>query len=274
MAKYKSFSKLFNSLTVFHTYLENGKVQPFFEYSQNSQGENRVRFTGTHDYHEADKLFLYGDRELAKQIEDAGVVTTRIRLTQQKPKRQVYSSVVGFAPHVPNYIAGRPNSMINARKVDVKTPIISVVYNCSVSGGTNKKYIISAAANLFSAVMMIEAKGIRVNLYHAVVSRKNDQTIAAVIKVKDSGQPIDVFKMCYPMVHPSMLRRHYFRFVEVTEGINSDFVYSYGHPVNDRDNVRKAIDRTNLKDYKSLSFEEIRDMNSADEVVKFIEEKA
>ena len=181
---------------------------------------------------------LYGDKKLRKKIEDAGVYTTRLKVQKTVARRSIYTSVVGCAPHVPNYVAGVPVAMINEKKVKVKQKIVTVFYNMAVSGGTSARDIIEACAQLISACMIIEASGVRVNIYAGSVSEDEGQRVGFAIKIKDSGQPFDTLKMCYPLAHPSMNRRHKFRFLEVTKGVKRGWSDGYGFRCNDGGNRR------------------------------------
>lgn len=69
----------------------------------NEQVENGT-FYKTRTYEEANNLLLHGDKKLAKEIEDAGVAKTRLKLKTQQTRRQLFSTVVGVAPNVPTII--------------------------------------------------------------------------------------------------------------------------------------------------------------------------
>lgn len=109
--------KSFENIKMFHAYLERGETQPAFKDFVSSQDETKrkERDAKTKTYDEADNLLLYGDKKTAKAIEQNGVADVRANISREMQRRQVFSSVVGFAPNVPAYLAGAPNSMINQR---------------------------------------------------------------------------------------------------------------------------------------------------------------
>lgn len=273
--------KSFDSVGAFSAYLNAGQTQPAFKYSESSQYTDsyKVRHCLTADYKEADNLFLYGDKKLMKKIEEAGVYTTRLKLKAQAAKRQIYSSVVGVAPNVPNALAGIPTAMINVREVRAKQRVVNVCYCCSAAANVDANDIIKVAAQFISACMLIEANGVRVNIYLSEISEKasdergKKDTTAFLVRIKSAAQPFDVLKMAYPLAHPSMLRRHFFRAMEVTEGVPSSFAGGYGAVIMDKKRQMKALGRDAAKINKILSYYDC-DGRSAEDIAKMITEEA
>ena len=225
--------KKFESIKSFNDYLNKGTVQPNFINAQTSQRKDDSDWFMSNNYEEATDLLLFGDKELQKKIEKAGVADVRTNIYKSMTRKQMYSSVVGAAPNVPAYISGAPNSMIAIRQTKVRQRVINVAYNCAVFGSVSAEDIVEACAKLISALMLIEAKGIRVNMYAVDFDTKPDEYVSFAIKIKSAGQHFDTLKMAYPMAHPSMNRRHKFRFTEITEGVSRAFVWGYGHPETD-----------------------------------------
>lgn len=248
--------------------LETANTQAAFKNHEQSKGtsEYRAMFAGSETYEAADSLLLYGDKELQKKIEAAGVSKTRAKLTGKGTRREIYSSVAGFAAHVPNYIAGVPTSMLNVRQKRTAVPVIDLYYGLTAAHNEAADDIIEASAKVISAAMQIEAQGIRLNIHTVITSKKDGQNLVFGCKIKTSGQPFDTLKMAYPMAHPSMLRRHFFRAVETTEGVSKRFVNSYGVPVVGselQDMLKKnniAADTAKVIDYyqaKQMTIDEI-----------------
>lgn len=191
--------------------------------------DNDKWFAGTESYDEAERLLRCGDAESCellkkslKKIQMKGSGTTR--------SREMCASVTGFAPIVPNAIQGLPLSMMNTRtKERVNQKIVTVVYNACVSGGWSIEEIAECGAEVLDFVRQIEVGGARVNLYVMMASSAGEECAAAIIKVKDSTQYTDILRAAYPMVNPSMLRRHFFRFIETTDITDAKFRKGYGH---------------------------------------------
>ena len=250
--------KRFDNVKTFAEYLENGTTQPVFVGYQYSKTKDRD-FTGTANFDEAHSLMLYGDKNLQKKIEAAGVSDLRTNIRKYVAKRQVYSSVVGAMPNVPAYLAGAPNSMINVRKQKQNQTVVNVGYNSAVFGGVDAVDIIRGGAKLVAALMILEAKGIKANVYCLDLDTEGSEYVSYSIKIKSSGQKFDTLRMAYFLAHPSMNRRHKFRFEEVTEGISSHFVFGYGRPETNDNTIKKHfhekchLDLDAAFNYESLS---------------------
>ena len=117
--------------------------------------------------------------------------------------------------------------------------------------------------------MLLEAQGFRLNVSVGCLAEKNKQNVACSILIKSASQPFDVLKMVYPLAHPSMLRRHFLRFVEVTEKVSKDFVYTYGRPIKREETIKEIIN--NREKFNAvLSFYDINKEMTAEEVAKEI----
>ena len=116
--------------------------------------------------------------------------------------------------------------------------------------------------------MSIESNGTRVNLYvgEAVINKSYDQVAGMAIKIKNATQPIDIVKMVYPLVNPSMLRRHHFRWMEITAGIAQNFSDGYGC-VNDKKTMPYV--KKEMRNCHCVCFNEIRNM-TCDSIVRTI----
>lgn len=250
--------KRFANMTEYHTYLENGVVQPAFKGYQASK-EGSKNFTGTKDYESADKLYMYGDEDNAKKVNETANIKMLIKkYAATKPMTKKFVNVAGAMPHVPNFIAGIPTNMVMLRRVKVKERVMDVFFNMAIPCFVSTETIIKTTVELFKAIMSIESNGTRVNLYvgEAVRNHANSQVVGMAIKIKNATQPIDIVKMVYPLVNPSMLRRHHFRFMEVTEGVKDDFRDGYGR-VSDK---AHEYAKKEMRGVHCVSFEGIKNM--------------
>ena len=50
------------------------------------------------------------------------------------------------------------------------------------------------------------------------------------IRLKSANEKLNISKLSFPLVHPSMLRRLFLRFVEVHPPVSNDFKRGYGRP--------------------------------------------
>lgn len=262
--------KKFESVSEFHNYLCNNEVSKTFKGFESSDAQNEWSkdWTKTESYAQADGLLLYGDKELQKKIMEAGVKKTRLKLNMKATRRQIFSAVCGVAPNVPNAIAGVPTNMVAVKNVAIKQKVINVCYFITANGDTEADDLLQASANVISACMEIEASGVRINLYVGFLSEKLEDTVGFVMRIKSASQPFDVLKMAYPMAHPSMLRRHFFKAMEVTEDVPTQFAPTYGHALDNAKEIRRYTESItkNMQvvysyyDAKGKTVEEIREM--------------
>lgn len=265
----------YNTVGEFSNTLRNAKIQKYFEDNLKYGGStgDSVSFYGTKTYEEADNLLLYGDKNLQKKIEAAGVQKMRDKIRFNGLRKQLYTSVVGFAPNVPAYIAGTPNSMINQRTIKTRQRVITIMYNSSVHGGVSADSIITATSQMISAIMLIEASGVRVSLYcgELVRCRCTEQKFGWLLKVKDSGTKLDTLKMSYPLAHPSMLRRHGFRAVETASGVVREYAENgYGYPITNENDSFDFLKKCHVNNIdKVLCYNSISG-KTPEEIVKLI----
>lgn len=267
--KTKEIYKRYESLKAFNDYLNNGTQQPAFNDGSHTNSE---WFTGTASYKEAEERMMKGDSDLQKKIEEAGVAQTRIKVQKQVQRRQTYSSVVGAIANVPAYISGAPNSMIAQRLIKTKKKVLTIGYSMTAHGGVDKEDIIRASAKIVSAILNIEAAGVRVNLYSLFCVKKRSDVIGLSLKIKDASRKIDTLRMSYPLAHSSFLRRQCFRWEEVTENVPKCYADGYGH-VPEPSEQAEFFKRNGMRFDNVLAFDDVRYM-STDDIIKKITEAA
>lgn len=247
----------FESVQDFCKYLDKGKTQiGFVEHSRLSTKS----FTGTESWDEAQNLMQHGDIETYNEIRKIQTKYAKSIQTTQNVKR-IKLSHAGFLPCVPAYLGGAEKCMFRKVTQPERKRVANVIYNASIDCSVGAESIRDASVRLMQAIRNIEAGGTRVNLYVCIFSRlrKRTQTTGALIKIKDSGQYMDVLKMVYPLTNPSMLRRHFLRFIETTKGISKKFVKGYGVPIKDASEITGRI--LNGASAKIASYYEIKGMN-------------
>ena len=264
METYKKFDTLF----AFERYLNDNPIRPNYQdgWAQASSREGNKKWYGTKTWDEARELFKKGDRKIAKAITGGVIKMTR---KSHRDVARIETSVVGVAPHVANYIAGRPNAMINVVKRRMAASVVTCVYNISVNGGISSAEMSEAAIKMLSAIKIIEDSGTRVNLYLVDISKGNGDEIGWALRIKTSSQHLDILKTTYPLCNTSMLRRHSFRFTEVTP--NAFGAGDYGYAVKDTTKLCKAV---GIRDAVSVSFYDIKSSMTAFDIAEHIMKQA
>lgn len=260
-------TKKFNSISALTDWINNTPVNGYFKgHSLETSKENGKKWFGSKSYKEADKLLKYGWAEGAARVK---TIMEARNFIGMGTRRKMYNSVVGYVPNVPNYLRGIPMNMINSRKVRAPQKVATIVYNCAVSSDVPASSIEVNAAKLFNVISGLESSGVRVELWimNAVKSRDNTENWGCAVRVKTAGQPLNVLKSIYPLVHPSFLRRHMLAAMErgnLTRGEWS----GYGRPENaDRAGVYCAALR--LPTDNVFSYSTLRDKTES-EVLKMI----
>ena len=191
------------------------------------ESSRRTEFTGTASYAEAEKLCRDGWFEELESFKEACSIRPADQL-----RRRVVTSPIGYAPHVPNAVMGRPDSMIKTIMQKEKSRVLELVVNTTASSDYAADTITKYAAEIVKAVSAIEAGGIRVKLTLCVVnslSARNGQLAQCFVTIKASTEKINPARIYFPLVHPSMLRRIGLRWLETCPDVTSKkFQDGYG----------------------------------------------
>lgn len=261
---------IYNSLNQWRAELETAPTGPLFAdpAKQDSHGtdDSTKRFTMTESYEAADDLLLKGDSDSAKMIVK---FTASAKPVSNVLRRRPVTAVVGCLPHVPNFVAGRPNSMISYSKQPKRERVITIVVNNSTPGSTKAETLAENSAKIVSAIKAIEANGTRVNLYLYIGGRSGDETAEALIKIKDSSKYLETEKLGYTLINPSMLRRHFFRFIETRQELTRrQWVSGYGACIFN-DKAEDTLKRNNVKYNAIIEVGSVRSKTPED-IVKMI----
>ena len=93
-------------------------------------------------------------------------------------------------------------------------------------------------------VKNLKAQGYRCNLNIVLGTTAGYPSKQFIVKVriKSANEKLNVSKLAFPLVHPSMLRRLFFRFIEVYPNVTKSFVSGYGSPAtsNEMRNIFKG----------------------------------
>lgn len=241
----------FRSVNEFHRAVNTRKTNDVFaRINKNSSHDGDESFTGTKNYQEANDLLKRGDTASLKLLQKANVK----RLKDNADFESKYKAgVVGAIPIVPAYIAGQPLNMMQKIRKQCGPAIINVVLTACFSGYTDKEEIVEYGAKALSMVKALEKKDIRVNLYIFFASEAGGQKCGALIKLKDAAAPLNALRVAYPIVNPSFLRRHLFRWLETMPNkIDRGFTYSYGSLLDVSDErvlIKKDFNKTEIPTY-------------------------
>lgn len=260
----KTIERRFDSIYEFIKFITNIPINKVFKNVILYSKENNEYFTGTKSFNEALDLLKNGWDEMAKKVEKLA----QLKLKDIGVKNQIktYYDVVGFQPSVPRYLQGIPTNMVNKKNVKQKVKVLTLLKNIEYPGNTSIEDIINNSIKAFQIIRALEAKGIRINLevFSYVKVRDYSEEVIVRVKIKDANERLNISKMVFPLIHPSMLRRIMFRELEVEPEINSyGWRDGYGIPITKPEEVQKKL---KSNEYCLPSF-----INDVDEVIKMLE---
>lgn len=273
----KTIAKKFDSLTAFASWLSSAPLSPAFsddDVKLNGSENSDKDFFGTENYEEANNLMLHGWAKCAKRVN--AVMASGV--TSSAPVRRVVNSVVGFAPNVPAAIAGRPLNMRRSIKVNQPRRVVSLVWSCGINCDVTTTQLEAVAGRLFNVICGLERSGVRVELYvmDASAIRKisgreivTTERIINAVKIKSADQPLNVLKMCYPVVHPSFCRRHGFKAIEKSGTKYKKWVGGYGAALRKENELAECAAAVGLKTANILSYYSING-KSEEDILKMI----
>lgn len=192
------------------------------------RGEHREKFTGTKSYEEARKLLLFGWEYGTEKI----INEYNEHIYTIKKKRKNVYGVHGCQPCVPRFLNGLPDNMIRTETYNIKEKVVvinkDIMYSCHV----NTDRIMNESAKVLDLVSRIEASGVRVRLnVIASFNKKRFGEEGTCVKVctKKESQRLNIKQISFPLVHPSMLRRILFRYIECVPECNCvEYTDAYG----------------------------------------------
>ena len=222
----------FDSLQEFYKYICDTPFNDAFRWADHSSVTGSKDWTKTQNFTEAVELFKNGWSDMAtKLVQRLKVIENKTEPTM-KPRNKL--DVCGYQAIVPLYIQGVPNNMMNKKMVPVKQKVITLNKSLDYSGGVSSDKIIEESVKAMQIIKKLEAQGFRCNLNIALGTTagwgKEEKQFIIKVRIKSANEKLNVSKLAFPLVHPSMLRRLFFRFIEVYPNVTKNFVGGYGHP--------------------------------------------
>jgi len=218
----------YDSLGEFYKYICDTPINEAFRWESLSSVVNGKDFTGTDSFEQAVELFKNGWEDMAnkltkklKVIENEIKPSTRAKMTYD---------VQGFQCSVPRYVNGIPTSMICKKNFPIKQKVVTVTKSIDYSGSVDQSTIIEESIKALQIVKKLESQGLRVNLNIIIGTSSGKDGFFVKIRLKNANERLNISKLAFPLVNPSMLRRLLFRFMEVYPKITSKFVRGYGTP--------------------------------------------
>jgi hypothetical protein len=224
----KTKKQYFNNLGEFMNYINTREENYVFRNKNLLSINGSEHFTGTESYEEACNLLKYGWDYMAKRLEKELRNLRKVMITKKIFRMQ--HDMVGGYVNVSRYLQGIPNNMINQKMIVKKQPVVTLYKNIGYLANVKTEEIIEESIKALQIIQMIEASGMRVNLnllFHAVSSNCQEK-IMVIIKLKSANERLNISKLAFPLVHPSMLRRIIFKWMETTDVV-TDYTFRVGY---------------------------------------------
>lgn len=221
----------FESIRDITKYLEETPTNETFKHEYLASMKGDYYFTNTYSLEDAMSYLKNGWSEKTIELEK--------QFKLEKPKattsmRKMVNSVQGYQPSVPRYLMGMPDSMIDIKKVNYPSKIITINKLISALSSVTTEQIFNSSIETLKIIKKLEDLGYRVKL-NIIAGAKStglkDTSFISSVTIKQPNERLNLSKMTFPLIHPSMLRRITFRLREVYPNIDSGFVNSYGRSI-------------------------------------------
>lgn len=247
---------MYDNITELTSYINNRERKIGRDSSSSRSGSD---FSGTNSFEEAFDLLKYGDESLYSKIKmkkEQIDVNKLIGIGNVNNRLKYEKRVYGAIPNVPLYLQGYPLDMINPEKTLPNNRIINIILTVGVPCHVSKEEIIDTGIAYLNILELLEKKGYRCNLWAGVTaeSHYSDNLKEFMLaRIKTDREPLNLKKICFPIAHPSMLRRIYLKWAEVNDGEGDITNDGYGTNLDKKD-IEKIINKELKDKYIVLTF--------------------
>ena len=271
------FFEHFKTLESLCETIENREVNAVYQgarlSSQNTDKSEAVWY-GTKNFAESTDLIKYGYKEPLEQLKRELVKLNRQNKAERK---QPVLSYTGTSVNVPRSLMGLPKSMYKRENTPIKKKTIHLMYGFSAVGTTPPRDLIKGGTMFLSLVNSLEKQGYRVKIdILRCTTSSTTSAIGYTCTLKEYNQGLNLLKLCYPLAHPSMLRRTSFRWCETLPNLQDKAYRStygatlYARLGRDSKKEREFLKENNIlkKDIYYCNVYEAMDCKTVDELAK------
>lgn len=258
----KEFVK-FNSLEEFYEFIMNTPFNDTFKWGNLISKTGSYSYSQTNSFEEAVELFKTGWQDMSE------VLTQRLNVEMGRMEKVMVSKnvvdVQGYQPIVPLYLNGIPTNMISRKMQPMKQKVITLNKSVSYNMGVNKEQIIEQSIKALAIVKKLENQNYRCNLNIILGTEEPGKSYIVKVKVKSANERLNINKISFPLVHPSMLRRLFLRFIEVYPNVPYSFREGYGKAMDSTDLRNAYLDEILLPHF---IMKDIKNINSLEDLEK------
>lgn len=230
MKRHEFVIERFNGVSDFAATISKRRPNKVFKGCDLSSDSDNSDFSLTKSYAEATELMTTGYKKGLEALQSSGGF--KVGQSTNVHRRIPQAAIAGYAPHVPNAIAGIPQSMIATNTISQKSKTVTILYDGGASAYMDAEDFTNAGRVLMSLIIRLELQGYRVRLDILDAFCGSSEKALCLITVKEHRQPLNPLKISYLLLHPSFFRRHGFRWIETCPEL-SDFSlkHGYGRPL-------------------------------------------
>ena len=180
--------------------------------------EHSSSWLGVKSIEEAENYLFNGWDKYVDKINN--MFNKNVELLGCRKVTRMYNNVCGFMPIIPNALMGLPKSMIDFKKDYKKSKILNFLIVIDRGCGNSPEEIIEKMTKQLAVIACLEKTGkyrCRIDVAFCGFSdeyRASKTYACCKLKVKSENQPFDIKRLCYPVVHSSMLRLMMFSWYE------------------------------------------------------------
>lgn len=251
ITEYSSLSEFISDINS----LPNNRFYPNDHSSERKEREGG-KFYGTVDYKEATNLLEHGWDSAAKKMATKVKMTNSVAAVSRSSKPAY--GVVGSQASVPRYLQGIPTNMISRQTTYSKQKVVIITKGISYAAYWTTGQILEECIKALQIIQAMENAGqrVRLNVMLASTCEDNINTHVCKVCIKQPDERLNISKMSFALAHPSMLRRFFFKWIEVDPFAEHNLGYAFGTPASP-EIKEKAMD-----DNEYYIPERISDMNA------------
>lgn len=201
--------------------------------SLHSEDKKDYGFNDFDSLEDANTALEYGTDIYYKDFKKNIKKVQEIISKREKNKTANYKNdKVGFLPIVPKVLQGNPINMINQDVKPKPFPTARIILEKSNSACVGSDDMNEFYAIIFVLIQLLENRGIRCEIWVVDSTYENQEIITLKVKLKNYMQPLNIYKIQFPIIASDFLRRIGFRILETNPDIKeSGWTFGYGCPL-------------------------------------------
>lgn len=189
-------------------------------------------WSGNVSLDEAIKLAEFGWKEGRERMSDELDMAHNATSFERLPSFDY--DVAGYMPNIPLYVSGCPSHMMSPLGNESSMGrVVEFKVNLSTSANVSEETMMRRGASILSLIDKLEDAGMScaITLCEYTNASIGSGKFLIEFPIKKAGQPLDIDRCAYAMVHPSMLRKICFALTETEPKAEGGWSGGYGRPI-------------------------------------------